>query len=36
MCWSLLWLCRPFCIFEICLDLNPESCHNNLATRLPI
>ncbi len=39
MCWPLL-LClfRPFCIFERCLDLNPESCrskqarYTNLAT----
>ncbi len=22
----LLMLCRPFCIFERCLDSNPESC----------
>ncbi len=28
MCWPLLSLCRPFCIFETCLDLNPESCRS--------
>ncbi len=21
--------CRPFCIFEICLTLNPEGCRSN-------
>jgi hypothetical protein len=26
VCWPLLCLCRPFCIFERCLDSNPESC----------
>jgi hypothetical protein len=26
--WPLLCLCRPFCIFERCLDSNPESCSN--------
>ncbi len=26
MCWPLLCFSRPFCIFEICLDWNPESC----------
>jgi hypothetical protein len=41
VCWSLLCLCRPFCIFERCLDSNPESCRSkqaryyNLATHLP-
>jgi hypothetical protein len=25
VCWPLLCLCRPFCIFERCLDSNPES-----------
>jgi hypothetical protein len=28
MCWPLLCLCRPFCIFERCLDSNPESCRS--------
>ncbi len=28
LCWPLLSLCRPFCIFETCLDSNPESCRN--------
>ncbi len=42
MCWPLLCLCRPFCIFERCLDSIPESCRSkqarycNLATHLPI
>jgi len=27
VCWPLLCLCRPFCIFERCLDSNPERCH---------
>ncbi len=27
VCWPLLYLYRPFCIFERCLDSNPESCH---------
>jgi hypothetical protein len=31
VCWPLLCLCRPFCIFERCLDLNPESCRSKLA-----
>ncbi len=26
LCWPLFCLCRPFCIFERCLDSNPESC----------
>jgi len=26
VCWPLLCLCLPFCIFERCLDSNPESC----------
>ena len=26
VCWPLLCLCRPFCIFESCLDSNPKSC----------
>jgi hypothetical protein len=39
VCWPLLCLCRPFCIFERCLDSNPESCRSkqhftNLATHL--
>ncbi len=28
VCWPLLWLCRPFCpfcIWERCLDSNPEA-----------
>ncbi len=25
VCWPQLCLCRPFCIFERCLDSNPES-----------
>jgi hypothetical protein len=29
VCWPLLCLCRPFCIFERCLDSNPESCRSN-------
>jgi hypothetical protein len=28
VCWPLLCLCRPFCIFVRCLDSNPESCHS--------
>jgi len=28
VCWTLLCLCRPFCIFERCLDSNPESCRS--------
>ncbi len=42
VCWPLFCcLCRPFCIFERCLDSNPESCRmasrraTNLATHLP-
>jgi hypothetical protein len=31
MCWPLLCLCRPFCIFERCLDSNPESCRSKQA-----
>ncbi len=27
-CWPHLWLCRPFCIFERCLDSNTESCRS--------
>ncbi len=27
----LLCVCRPFCIFEGCLDSNPESCHSKQA-----
>jgi hypothetical protein len=26
VCWPLLFLCRPFCIFARCLDSNPENC----------
>jgi hypothetical protein len=31
---SLLCLCRPFCIFERCLDSNPESCRSKQARYL--
>ncbi len=33
VCWPcpLLCLCRPFCIFERCLDSNLESCRNKQA-----
>ncbi len=31
MCWPLLCLCGPFCIFERCLDSNPESCRSKQA-----
>ncbi len=31
VCWPLLCLCRPFCIFERCLYSNPESCHSKQA-----
>ncbi len=31
MCWLLLCLSRPFCIFERCLDSNPESCRSKQA-----
>jgi hypothetical protein len=34
VCWSLLCLtgmCHPFCIFERCLDSNPESCRSKQA-----
>jgi hypothetical protein len=40
VCWTLLFLCRPFCIFERCLDSNPQGaavacrCATNLATHL--
>ncbi len=41
VCWPLLCLCRPFCIFDGCLDSNPESAlasrrATNLATHLPV
>ncbi len=45
ICWPLLCLCRPFCVFERCLDSNPTSCRlaavasrraTNLATQLPV
>jgi hypothetical protein len=42
VCWPFLCLCRPVCIFEICLDTNPESCRSkqrcatNLATPSPL
>jgi hypothetical protein len=29
VCLPLLCLFRPFCIFERCLDSNPESCRSN-------
>ena len=32
VCWPLLCLCRPFCIFDLCLDSNPDSCHNKQAS----
>ncbi len=32
VCRPLLCLCRPFCIFERCLDSNPEKCRSNVAT----
>ncbi len=38
VCWPLLCLCRPFCIFERYLDSNPESCRSEqarYATNLP-
>jgi hypothetical protein len=31
VCWPLLCLCRPFCIFKTCLDSNPESCRSKQA-----
>jgi hypothetical protein len=31
VCWPLLCLCRPFCIFEKCLDSNPETCSSRQA-----
>ncbi len=31
LCWPLLCLCHPFCIFERCLDSNPESCRSKQA-----
>ncbi len=31
VCWPLLCLCCPFCIFERCLDSNPESCRSKQA-----
>ena len=40
ICFWRATVCWPFCIFERCLDLNPESCHSkqaratNLATYL--
>ncbi len=38
MCRPLLHLCRPFMIFEGCLDSNPEYCRSKLAlpTQPPI
>ncbi len=32
VCWPLLCLCRPICIFERCLASNPKSCHCRRAT----
>jgi hypothetical protein len=29
VCWPLRCLCRPFCIFERCLDSNWESCRSH-------
>ncbi len=35
VCWTLLCLCRPFCIFERSLHSDPESCcRDRLATNL--
>jgi hypothetical protein len=31
VCWQLLCICRSFCIFERCLDSNPESCRSKQA-----
>ncbi len=31
VCWPLHCLCRPFCIFERCLDTNLESCRSKQA-----
>ncbi len=31
VCWPLLCLCRPVCIFKRCLDLTPESCRSKQA-----
>jgi hypothetical protein len=33
VCWPLLCLCRPFCIFERWLNSNPESSRNKQALR---
>ncbi len=38
MCWPLRCVCRLCCIFERCLDSNPEGCRSKqarLATHLP-
>ncbi len=39
VCWLLLYLCRPFCVFERCLDTQRASIESrratNLATHLP-
>ncbi len=40
VCWPLLCLCRPFCVFEICLDSTliatvASGRATNLATHLP-
>ncbi len=31
VCWPLICWCRPICIFERCLDSNPESCRRKQA-----
>ncbi len=31
VCWPLHCLCRPFCIFQRCLDSNPECCRSKKA-----
>jgi hypothetical protein len=34
--WPLLWLCRPFCIFERCLDSKPKQAHYHLSHPSPL
>ncbi len=34
VCWPLLCLCRPFLVFERCLDSNPESCRSQRCTQI--
>ncbi len=29
--WPLLCLCRPFCMFDRCMDSNPENCRSKQA-----